>query len=70
MSDHRPLFDPHEPPPRPCSVEGELGLARKALDKYAEANIHDHTAMLGAAAGLDFRLRSLVAAIEAERGER
>jgi hypothetical protein len=51
-------------------VDGELQACREFLDQVAEANIHDHTAMVKAAAGLDYRLRSLIAAIEAERGER
>jgi hypothetical protein len=50
-------------------VDVELRLACEYADRVASANIHDHTAMLKAAVGLDHRLRSLVAAVEVERGE-
>jgi hypothetical protein len=64
-----PLHGPDDEPPFPTSLDGELKLTRQYLDKVATANIHDHTAMLKAAAGLDYRIRSLVAALDAERGE-
>ncbi|MFD7003373.1 hypothetical protein ACFWA5_45820 [Streptomyces mirabilis] len=64
-----PLHGPDEEPPFPASLDGELKLTRELLAEVATANIHDHTAMLKAAAGLNHRIRSLVAAIDAERGE-
>ncbi|MFD9651773.1 hypothetical protein [Streptomyces mirabilis] len=65
-----PLHGPDEEPPYPASLDSELKLTRRLLAEVATANIHDHTAMLKAAAGLNCRIRSLVAAITAERGER
>ena len=70
MTSYTPLHGPDEKPPFPASLEGELRLTREYLDKVATANIHDHTAMLRAATGLDHRIRSLLAALDAERGER
>ncbi|MFF7884285.1 hypothetical protein ACH40F_29300 [Streptomyces sp. NPDC020794] len=64
-----PLHGPDEEPPFPASLDGELKLTRQLLDEVADANIHDHTAMLKAAASLNHRVRSLVAALDAERGE-
>lgn len=66
---HKPLYGPDDAPPAPTSPDGELKLSRELLDEVSDANIHDHTAMLKAAAGLEYRLRSLVAALTAERGE-
>lgn len=71
MSSYDPLHDPDsEVPVVPASVEGELRLARELLDDLAALNIHDHRAMVKAASSLDYRLRSLVAAVTAERGDR
>jgi hypothetical protein len=67
---YNPLHDPETPPSPPCSLDAELQFARQAIDKYAGVNIHDHTAIVKAAAVLDYHLRALVAAVEAERGER
>lgn len=64
-----PLHGPDEEPSYPPCLDVELKLAREYLGKVAAANIHDHTAMLRAATGLEFRLRGLVAAVDAERGE-
>lgn len=66
---YTPLHGPDEEPPFPGPVESELKLAQKRLAEVAAANIHDHTEMVKAAAGLDYRLRALVAAVTAERGE-
>ncbi|AVH57870.1 MULTISPECIES: hypothetical protein [Streptomyces] len=70
MTSYDPLHGPGEEPPFPASLDGELKLTREYLDKVATANIHDHNAMLRAATGLNYRIRSLVAALDAERGER
>jgi hypothetical protein len=51
-----------------ASLEAELRLARESLDGAAVANIHDHHAMIHVAVNLDHRMRSLLAALEAERG--
>jgi hypothetical protein len=43
-------------------------LARESLARAAVANIHDHQAMIDVAVNFDHRMRSLLAALEAERG--
>ncbi|WP_405474781.1 hypothetical protein [Streptomyces canus] len=53
--------------PGPLAIETRL--AREYLDRAADANIHDRDAMLRAATGLEYRLRALLAALDAERGE-
>lgn len=70
MSDsYDPLHVPVEEPPFLAPLDVELKLTRQYLGKVATANIHDHTAMLKAAVGLDHRMRALLAALDAERGE-
>ncbi len=69
MSSYDPLREPDAGTPLPTSVDVELRLAREYADKVARTNIHDRTAMLKAAVGLDYRLRALIAALDAERGE-
>lgn len=64
-----PLHGPDEQPPAPAALDVELQLARELLDQLAATNIHDDTAMVKAAAGLYYRMRSLLAAVDAERGE-
>ena len=50
-------------------VANEVRLARELLAEIADLNIHDHTAMVGAATSLTLRLRSLIDAVTAQRGE-
>lgn len=69
MSAYDPLHTPGGEPAAPAALDVELRSARELLDQLAATNIHDDTAMVKAAAGLYYRLRSLVAAVEAERGE-
>jgi hypothetical protein len=69
VTSYDPLHGPDEEPPSPASLGIEVKLAHQLLDQVSTANIHDHTAMVKAAAGLNYRIRSLVAAIDAERGE-
>ncbi|MFJ1604155.1 hypothetical protein ACIOHS_12395 [Streptomyces sp. NPDC088253] len=69
MTAYDPLHGPDEETPFAASLGIEVKLARQLLDETATANIHDHTEMLTAAAGLNYRLRALVAALDAERGE-
>lgn len=69
MTAYDPLHGPDEEPPDPASVDGERKMTRDLLAEVATANIHEHTAMVKTAAGLNYRLRSLLAAIDAERGE-
>ncbi|MFE9921584.1 hypothetical protein ACFYQA_08375 [Streptomyces sp. NPDC005774] len=54
----------------PAPLERELQAAREYLAQVAAANIHDHQAMVKAAACLHYRLQSLIAAVNAEQGER
>jgi hypothetical protein len=65
-----PLHQSGDAPQFPAPLDTEVRLIRAYLDKVATANIHDHTAMVKAATGLDHRVRSLLAALDAERGER
>ncbi|MFH9728327.1 hypothetical protein ACH4M4_36015 [Streptomyces sp. NPDC017254] len=44
-------------------------LALETLDEHATASIHDHDDMLRAAVALDLRLRSLLAALDAEEDQ-
>jgi hypothetical protein len=69
MTSFDPLRDEDAAIPPPASVDVELAISRKMLAEYATANIHDHAAMIRVAAGLDHRLRSLIAALDAERGQ-
>lgn len=69
MTAYDPLHGPDVEPVLTAPVDVELKLTRTYLDQVAAANIHDHTAMLKAATGLNYRLRALVAALDAERGE-
>ncbi|MCW7991496.1 hypothetical protein XF35_41440 [Streptomyces platensis subsp. clarensis] len=48
------------------SVDTARRLAREDLDACATADTHSHGAMLQAAVTLDYRLRSLLAALDAE----
>ncbi|MFE5301795.1 hypothetical protein [Streptomyces sp. NPDC056632] len=49
-------------------VDIAVRSARRTLEEYAGANIHDHDEMLRAAVCLGMRLRALVAALDAEAG--
>jgi hypothetical protein len=65
-----PLHDPardarHWTPP----LDQAIARARKVLNEKAQANIHDQDAMIRAAAGLDYVLRDLLAALDAEEGK-
>ncbi|WP_327169225.1 hypothetical protein [Streptomyces subrutilus] len=62
-----PLHDPQRDARRWVpSLDIALQSARATLADTAPADIHDHTDMVKAAAGLDYALRSLVAALDAE----
>lgn len=67
---YSPLHDPDSVAPMPASLADELQVAREFVDQVAAADIHDHTAMVKAATGLDYRIRALIAALDAERGNR
>ena len=65
-----PLHDPDRTDPIPASLDDELRLARACVAELATANIHDHGAMVQTASALNYRIRALIAAADAERGER
>jgi hypothetical protein len=69
-STYTPLHDPDGVGPMPGSLDDVLRMARERAAQVAEENVHDHTAMVKAAATLDYWLRALIAAVDAERGER
>ncbi|KUN34815.1 hypothetical protein AQJ30_27475 [Streptomyces longwoodensis] len=70
MTAYDPLFDPNRAPTTPASLDVELAVTRQILEETAGLNIHDDHDMRSAAFALNCRIRSLMAAIEAERGER
>ena len=70
MSAYAPLFDPDRPDPDVYSLEIEILTTRQILDETASLNIYSDRDMLQAAVALNARARALLAAIEAERGER
>lgn len=71
MSSYNPLHDPesdvHFGVPR---LQQAIDRARKVLDEKGQANIHDQDEMIRAAYGLHYVLYDLLAALDAERGER
>lgn len=66
---YEPLREPGYTPPAPGSLDLEIAVTRDILAETAPLNIHDHMGMLKAAVALDCRVRALVAAFDAERGE-
>ncbi|MFJ2961200.1 hypothetical protein ACIPIC_02685 [Streptomyces collinus] len=69
MSAYDPLHDPGRDAPEHVSLDFEIAVTRRILDETAGLNIHSDVDMLKAALALNARLRCLLAAIEAERGE-
>jgi hypothetical protein len=67
MAAYTSLRSSGEPQVMHARLESELQWAGTALARVADANLHDHDAMLDAAVDLYLRLRSLVAAVEAGR---
>ena len=53
----------------PQNMAAELRMTAKAIEETAGADIHDDSDMIRAAVVLRIRLRSLAAAVLAERGE-
>lgn len=71
MTSYDPLFDPKKDAhPVVPALEQAIDRARKVLDEKAPANIHDQDEMIRAAYGLHYVLHDLLAALDAERGER
>lgn len=65
-----PLHGPDIAAPDVHTVDLALRMAREAIDRTALKNVHSPGQMLMAAIELDFALRQLVIAVDAERGER
>ncbi|MFE5662436.1 hypothetical protein ACFQ7W_00700 [Streptomyces niveus] len=66
---YTPLHDPAEEDAYPpVDLEYAISQAREVLGEKASANIHDHDEMIRAAVGLDYSLRRLLAALDAEAG--
>lgn len=71
MSAYEPLYTPGKSRvPDVHTVDLALTMARESLAHVADNNIHSHGQMMTAATELDWVLRQLVAALDAERGER
>ncbi|MDF2710602.1 MAG: hypothetical protein K0R62_6254 [Nonomuraea muscovyensis] len=70
MNAYAPLHGPEDTDPDVHTVDLALRMAREAIDRAALKNVHSQGQMLMAAIELDFALRQLVTAVEAERGER
>ncbi|MFD6025681.1 hypothetical protein [Streptomyces griseoluteus] len=66
---YQPLREPGYTPEVVLSVDSELAITRQVLQETAPLNIHSHDYMIQAAVALDCRVRALVAALDAERGE-
>ncbi|WP_309049257.1 hypothetical protein [Streptomyces sp.] len=70
MTAYDPLYTPGEDrAPDVHTVDLALSMAREALDRCAPRNVHSAGQMLAAAVDLDYALRQLVTALDAERGE-
>ncbi|MFE0651361.1 hypothetical protein ACFVZH_22510 [Streptomyces sp. NPDC059534] len=60
-----PLHTPGtEVPPGAIPLEVALHIARRALTRHQDANIHSRTAMFHAAVDLEHALRTLVTALD------
>lgn len=69
MSTYEPLREPGHTTTDFDSLDVEIAVTRQMLDETAQLNIHSHDDMLKAAVALDCRVRGLLAALDAERGE-
>ncbi|MEW2424859.1 hypothetical protein AB0911_30465 [Streptomyces nigra] len=67
---YTPLHDPARAISEHAHLDVEIAVTREILDETAGLNIHSDDDMRSAAFALNFRLRALLAAIEAERGEK
>ncbi|MFI9244174.1 hypothetical protein ACIGXF_16650 [Streptomyces sp. NPDC053086] len=68
-------FDPLHDPEKDAHVavpplQRAIDRAREVLAEKGQANIHDQDAMISAAYGLHYVLHGLLAALDAERGDR
>lgn len=69
MGSYDPLHDPGQEAPEHASLDVEIAVTWQILDETAGLNIHSDDDMRSAAFALNCRVRALLAAIEAERGE-
>lgn len=69
MGSYDPLHDPGREAPEHTSLDVEIAVTLQVLDETAGLNIHSDDDMRSAAFALNCRVRSLLAAIVAERGE-
>ncbi|GAA4824040.1 hypothetical protein [Streptomyces ziwulingensis] len=69
MTAYDPLHEPGKTPVGPFDLDVEIAATRQILDETAGLNIHDDNDMRSAAFSLNVRVRTLLAAIVAERGE-
>ncbi|WP_420032273.1 hypothetical protein ACN2WE_05265 [Streptomyces sp. cg28] len=69
MTAYDPLHTPDEEPAGPFNLDAEIAATQQILDDTAGLNIHNDAEMVKAAVTLDTTLRTLLAAIVAERGE-
>lgn len=65
-----PLHAPGKAYPKPADLDTEIAVTRRILEETAGLNIHDGADMMSAAFALNRRVRALLAAVDAERGER
>ncbi|MFC9287237.1 hypothetical protein [Streptomyces sp. NPDC057052] len=71
MTSYTPLHNPERDGDAfVLPLEQAIDRARKVRDEKAQANIHSQDEMIRAATGLHYVLDVLLAALDAERGER
>jgi hypothetical protein len=70
VTSYTPLHDPEKEAHVVPTLQQAIERAREVLDEKARANIHNQDAMIRAAVGLHYVLHDLLAALDAERGER
>ncbi|WHM30247.1 hypothetical protein OH540_09450 [Streptomyces sp. BPPL-273] len=69
MGAFEPLHDESREVPEHASLDVEIAVTRQILTETAQLNIHSDHDMRSAAFALNCRVRALLAALDAERGE-
>ncbi|MEU1043924.1 hypothetical protein ABZ400_02055 [Streptomyces sp. NPDC005897] len=69
MAGFDPLHDETREAPEHSSLDVEIAVTRQILAETARLNIHSDHDMRSAAFALNCRVRALLAAVVAERGE-
>lgn len=64
-----PLHGPDDVTPEPAVLDVAIAVTKRILDETAGLNIHSDDDMRKAAFALNARVRALLAAVEADRGE-